>query len=153
MTQQFWLVHDKFGPSNLIFPLVMFTLTHNYIIYFFALITWLIRLCNFWINRKQCSESKSNKSLTSFSILAGEINYPKNVQITSTGSSANKQPHRLGHFIKMAGKWMNGRPVWKNKHKNMLFYAGNYFQGGKPHSVRNFSVCLSSNVHICVQYS
>ena len=75
------------------------------------------------------------------------------MQITSTGSSANKQPHRLGHFIKMAGKWMNGRPVWKNKHKNMLFYAGNYFQGGKPHSVRNFSVCLSANIHICVQFS
>ena len=78
------------------------------------------------------------------------------MHIASTGSSAQKQPQRLGHYIKMAGKWINGRPVWKqndNKHKNKLFYSGNYFHGGLPHPVSNFSVCLSSNVHICVHFS
>ena len=48
--------------------------------------------------------------------------YPAILTVSSTGEANSRFPQLMGEYIKILGKFRNGRPVWKHKTTNAEFY-------------------------------
>ena len=70
-----------------------------------------------------------------FFISEGEIDYPRNLIISSKGPAAAEQSLYMGQYVKINGEMMNGRPIWKKLgddiNKSKLFYSGMHFMSKK----------------------